>query len=318
MLLITSVPPHFTRACPQTGREVGLKYLETCIKSWRRNGFEPISLNRPEEVKAVSAFGLIECKGVQDDEALFPNKFGPSLGAILDYAPASTPVAIVNADVYMLSGVGIADRLSDICTNSVVAGRRIDVDQLGARDGKVFTLGYDLVAFQADAIPQSASNSTLRSFQLGLPWWDYAFPYSCSTEVPAFRLKEPFLAHHFHTDRWDSSIWTDVSLKAFQACPSIENPELLKNLKTSRAGEFIARQFIDGIFGERFAELPLPLKKTDPFFSRHPRLESLPSAADVAKDSPLDRILQAMAKPTVYKRDPIIRKVKRAIKSITT
>lgn len=329
MLLFTSVPPHFSRKSPKSGKEIGKDYLARCIQSWRRNGFEPVSLNRPDEVDAVRALGLIDCKAVDNHEARLPTKFGPSLGAIFDNSPFRQSVAIVNADVYMLYGLDIAHRVSTLCDSAFVAGRRVDVKNLGARKGRVFELGYDLVAFRTDRIPKTVSNAIIRKFQLGSPWWDYAFPYSCSLEIKALRIKEPLLAHQLHPDRWDPSTWAEIGLEALRACPSITNARIRKMLGSPGEGPAIGQAFIDNLFGERFAEVSFPLFPADPLFWRPPALRdpNKPKRDPIGRKirrhalSKADRyaeIFRGVAKeftnPREDKRDPIGRKLRRAAK----
>lgn len=151
MLLITSVPPVFSRKDRKTGEELGTRYLASCIDSWRKNGFQPLSINRFDEVDAINRLGLIDCLGVSNDEAYFPNRFGPSLGAILDTVSSAEAVGIVNADIYMLSAEGCAEILAQQSQKSIVAARRMDVMDHGASRGNVFELGYDLVAFTPES-----------------------------------------------------------------------------------------------------------------------------------------------------------------------
>ena len=46
--LFTSIPPSITRL-DKAGRNVGERYVEYCIESWRISGFNPISINSSSE-----------------------------------------------------------------------------------------------------------------------------------------------------------------------------------------------------------------------------------------------------------------------------
>jgi len=315
MLLLTSIPPRFSRKSPETGAEIGKDYLARCIQSWRRNGFVPISLNRPDEVDAVSALGIIDCMAVSNREAREPSKFGPCLGAIFDNVPHDQPIAIVNADVYMLYGIGTADRLSRLCEEAVVAGRRLDVTHLGAKQGQVFALGYDLFAFEPRKVPRTVANPIIRHFQLGSPWWDYAFPYACSREIRGLRLKEPFLVHQLHPDRWDPSTWAEIGMAALKACPSIENERIRQARNTPAIGPAIGQAFIDALFENDFEEVALPLRRIDPVFWRLPSVITTPHKRDPIGRK-IRRALKGLPNPDPAERDPLRQKFKRAVRSI--
>jgi len=314
MLLVTSVPPVFSRKDPRTGEEIGHSYLASCIASWRRNGFRPISINRFDEVDAIKASGLIECLGVSNEEARFPQRFGPSLGAILDSVPPTEPVAIINADIYMLSGAASADVLSKRARNAIVAARRIDVTHLGASRGEIYGLGYDLTAFTPAAIPKARSNSLLRQFQLGAPWWDYVLPYSCSEELPAFRIKEPFLTHALHPNRWDNDTWHTLAIEARKACASIKI-ELSRPASRANSEELaIASAFIRELFGNRFTEIEIPLLPPDPLYRTCPRaINTMPRSHAGAKS--FARLLGESKAPNPGERDPVGRKIRRTIRN---
>lgn len=325
MLLVTSVPPVFSRKDPRTGEEVGLRYLASCISSWRKNGFRPISINRSDEEDAINALGLIDCRAVSNANARFPNRFGPSLGAIFDVVPPDEPVVIVNADVYMLSSAGCAEFLWQRSQNSVVAARRIDVSHHGASRGEIFGLGYDLVAFTPAKIPKTVSNARIRRFQLGAPWWDYAFPYCCTEELPAFRIKEPFLTHLLHPDRWDNGVWNELAVVAREACPSIENDEIRKAAGTADEAPAIGLAFIEALFGSRFAEIGLPPFRADAVYQSRPlAIDNIPKFRRVSAEqfrsrdwdfqSLFENVLGNTKEPAPGKRDPIGRKIRRTIK----
>ncbi|MBY0559343.1 hypothetical protein [Hyphomicrobium sp.] len=323
MLLITSVPPVFSRKDRKTGEEIGTRYLKSCIDSWRNNGFRPLSINRLDEVDAINRLGLIDCCGVSNDAAHFPNRFGPSLGALLDVVPPTEPVAIVNSDIYMLSVEGCADFLAQHSQDSIVAARRIDVADHGASRGTIFELGYDLVAFTPAKIPKTISSDRIRRFQLGAPWWDYVFPYSCSEEMPAFRIREPFLTHLLHPDRWDSDVWEKSAVRARDACPSVQNDAMRAAVGSAQLGPAIALGFNEALFGARFCEIEAPPFRSDSVYRSRPLAINPVSQLRLAQSGSRDWDFQSLIEsafgntkvPASGKRDPIGRKIRRAIKS---
>lgn len=204
MRIFTSIPPHY--ADPQKQ-----EYLQACVASWTRCGFEAISLNRQAEVEAVRSMKLLEVIPVRTDEAWYPHRFGPCFGSIFDLAGDNEPVAIVNADIYMMGYPDLSKELASICSSGLTVARRTDVPFLGASTGRVSYGGIDLVALVKSSIPKTTTNSNIRRFQLGVPWWDYIVPILASLEGPVFRIEEPFIVHRSHEDRWDMDVWRNVS-----------------------------------------------------------------------------------------------------------
>lgn len=262
MLLVTSVPPMLSRKDSDTDADIGREYLGSCVESWKRNGFDPVSVNRFDGVEAVEEMNLIDCIGGSNTEVYFSTRFGPCLGAIFDVLPQDRPALITNADIYVITNDGCADFLSNQAQSSVVAARCLNVKRHGAPHEKVFVWGYDRVAFTPSMIPKSTANGLLRRFQLCLPWWDYVFPYSFSEEVPAFRVEDPVFSHLSHPDRWSDSVWHDCAKFARDACPSIENEAITSSVSLAREGPTIAQKYIREIFGNRLVKLdPLLLKE---------------------------------------------------------
>lgn len=221
MKLITSIPPRFSRKHPLFRFEHGRRYLAKCIQSWRRNGFNPISINRPDEVDAIRAMHLIDVIGVPQDEAMIPNKYGPSLGSIFDTLSWDEPAAIINADIYMRRGLDLAREIAALARKALVAARRTDVKTMRSRRGYIYPYGYDFFAFTPSRISKTIRDKRLRSFQLGVPWWDYVFPIMASNEVPGFRIKESFIVHQKHEERWNIELYEQLAAEACRTLSQI-------------------------------------------------------------------------------------------------
>ena len=144
-----------------------LDYLTACVNSWRRCGFDPISLNRPDEVAAIERLGLLEVRAATTDEAWEPKRFGPPLGSVFDIAHPDEPLAIINADIYTLGSAEPNVKLAEICRKGVVAARRTDVSELGASTGEAMQWGYDLFAFVKNTIPRTTSRLPNSPFPVG-------------------------------------------------------------------------------------------------------------------------------------------------------
>jgi len=217
--LFTSIPPRFSRKHSQTGEETGPHYLERCVNSWRANGFDPVSINRPEEAGTIRASGLIDVIEASQQDALVPDRYGPSLGSIFDAAPRNAPFAIVNADIYMRPGAAGTDLAHDIAgrtRKTVLVSRRTDVAHLDALQGTVYACGIDFVALDPSRIPEVIKDADLRRFQLGVPWWDYVLPLAALKHMPAKRIEEPFILHQTHDERWNPEIYTSVVPQAYR------------------------------------------------------------------------------------------------------
>jgi hypothetical protein len=211
MLLFTSIPPRFSRK-DASGNEIGQEYLAACVASWRDNGFEPVSINRPDEVDSVRALGLVDVRAASMREAVWPNRFGPPLGDVFDAMP-DEQVAFTNADIYILRS-DLAQVLKRHGSTDVITARRSDVDHLGAPRCDTFEKGFDFFSFKPATIAPVIRHPDIRRFQLGAPWWDYAFPMACTSCASLVGLREPVIVHQTHMDRWDVAIWKDLGLEA--------------------------------------------------------------------------------------------------------
>ncbi|HVX35422.1 MAG TPA: hypothetical protein VHC71_04295 [Hyphomicrobium sp.] len=215
MLLFTSIPPKFSRK-GRGGEEIGDKYLRACVASWKDNGFEPISINRPDEIEAVAELGLTGTIPAKMNEAFFPNRYGPPLADLFDSLPKNEQVAYVNADIFMLRG-NLADSLREKHDDALVMARRSDLDFLGAGACETFELGLDFFCFNPSRLRNVMADPNIRRFQIGAPWWDYVFPLACMTSTRPLTLHEPIIVHQLHPDRWDPSIWNELGIHAGRA-----------------------------------------------------------------------------------------------------
>jgi hypothetical protein len=242
MKIFTSVPPRFSRRHPIFGWENGRRHLERCIASWRRNGFTPISVNRPEEVDAIKSMHLIEVLGCPQDNVLIAGKYGVSLGSIFDAVGRDEPVAIVNADIYMRYGADLAEEVARLSGDAMLVARRTDVRRLGSASGVTFPYGHDFVAFTPSRIADAIDNVELRRFQLGVPWWDYVFPILAAQEVPVLRVKEPFIVHQLHDERWNDDLYRQVASDAHRTLTKVNDAYLhLEDDGTKAFADSLAR-----------------------------------------------------------------------------
>jgi hypothetical protein len=93
--LYTSLPPHMSRTI--VGAEVGMAYLTECLGSWRRAGFDVVSLNGESEIDAVRQRYQVECLRVAGER--------PSIRDFIAAIRASQALVagIINADVLLFA-----------------------------------------------------------------------------------------------------------------------------------------------------------------------------------------------------------------------
>lgn len=277
MLLYTSVPPRFSRK-DQSGNEIGPEYLAACVESWRDNGFEPVSINRPDEVDSVKALGLLDVLPAKMTEAIWPNRYGPALADLFDALPANERIAYVNADIFMLRG-NLAQVLSGIDDDKLVTARRCDVAGIGAESCEVFQLGLDLLSFNPARVTSITADVKIRRFQLGAPWWDYVFPLACLKSIGLCRLSEPAIVHQRHDDRWDPSIWKELGLRAGQAIVAYFPQGFVPILENVANNNYRERVLAMGFQARLFADLSSTSVAVVPcsYFPRTPTLIEQPS-----------------------------------------
>lgn len=220
--LITSIPPKINRIDPY-GNDIGIEYLRGCIHSWMLNGFTVRTLNRQNEVEQIkSSFRLDPVLFADSDESFYKGRFGPTFGDLLSHVDLSKPVGIINADIHMLRCEDLCSRLEEACHKAFLFAHRVDCEgSLGFQT--VYRHGVDFVAFQPDKILPVLEDEGFKSFKMGLVWWDYVLPIAASFFAPVFRISEPFILHRMHDRAWDSEIYKEMELRAFDVLLRLAN-----------------------------------------------------------------------------------------------
>src|SRR5712672_3855222 len=104
--LYTSLPPELTRTI--AGAEVGMSYLAECVRSWRRAGFDVVSLNGAQEIEAVVRQGYeAECRQISRERPTIDD----FLAAIR--ASQASVAGIINADVLLIADSGLLRTAGD-------------------------------------------------------------------------------------------------------------------------------------------------------------------------------------------------------------
>lgn len=231
MQLITSVPPRLSRLNGE-GHDVGPQHQLRCIESWRANGFDVASVNRPDE--EVPAPVKVE-RMSRRESGYYHNRYGPPLGAAFSVA-RKTRIAITNADIYLSRLDGGAGALEDMTDDAFVFGQRVEARSLDDPAGYMYLLGVDLVAFDVGRYPALVNDPGLRRFQFGCPWWDYVVPIAASFFGPVKRLAPPLLFHHAHEARWLREDQAAMCKAAYKVLT-----RLARQAGTPLARDFLAR-----------------------------------------------------------------------------
>jgi hypothetical protein len=204
IVLHTSLPPKVSRRID--GAEVGQAYLAECVRSWRRAGFDVVSLNSAEEIDVLR--GL-------DYEAEFAQIGGarPSIGDFLNAIRSSgRPVAgIINADIFLSNDAALLDAIADRSAGGMTMIERINIDPVNLRPTGRSCYGFDAFFFRTDLIAQIDIE---HEFLFGQPWWDYWFPLAyVAGGGKLMTVTAPLLFHLDHTQGWIQQQWIDNAKK---------------------------------------------------------------------------------------------------------
>ena len=206
MLLITSAFPKLKRL-DERGDNVGEQLVGQCLRSWQANGFRIVSVhNAAEKALLGDGFPGVEYRFVEEDLGPGARKT-PSFAALFAGLDKDEPVGLVNADISMAPFPGFADRLAAVAADHTAVMHRWEVPSLTGRQGRRFDLGVDLIAFTPGRLAGVIERFTALGYQLGVPWWDYAFPVAASLHAPLAYVADPILLHHTHDLAWNEDEW---------------------------------------------------------------------------------------------------------------
>jgi len=185
------------------------------IESWRKIGFDVVSINCPDEIQRLREFfpkvrfvqarrnarELLGKPLIYFDEFL---KFFQRSGSEI--------CGIVNSDIHLVADQGIVPFIKTHAQNSLIYGSRTEVDSLDLLEGEVCQTGFDFFFFDKSLIscfPES-------EFCIGMPWWDYWVPLIPAVEgFQTKRLVSPFAYHIRHTCEWEKEKWLLLAKRFF-------------------------------------------------------------------------------------------------------
>ncbi|HZX30417.1 MAG TPA: glycosyltransferase [Rhodocyclaceae bacterium] len=165
------------------------------IKSWQKLGFEVTSINPPEELPLLKEHypGVRFVTAPRNGRALV-GKPCVFIDDILEHFKSSDAdfFGIVNSDIFLCADDDLVDVIGRNVTDSLVYGSRVEIKRYGSALGRTYHYGFDYFFFDQrllDVYPKSR-------FMLGIPWWDYWFPfYAGQAGIPIKRL-DSYLAFH--------------------------------------------------------------------------------------------------------------------------
>ncbi|MEA2080520.1 MAG: glycosyltransferase family 2 protein, partial [Pseudomonadota bacterium] len=174
------------------------------IQSWLDLGFEVISLNIQKELELLQpqfpGVKFVRARRNGSKLAGKPYVFVDDVLAALKET-AHQVVGIVNADVELRAKPQIIDYLNQEAPVSFICASRIDVEQAEDSEGKLYHRGFDLFFFNQNIVDRLPKTN----FMLGVPWWDYWFPYAVIEQgIPVKRIETPFGYHIRHEVNYNS------------------------------------------------------------------------------------------------------------------
>ncbi len=176
----------------------GIEHQQRALASWRRLGFEVVSLNCGEEIGVLRPdFPDVEFVEVTKDGRAETGRPLVYLDDILDYFRRRDDAicGIVNSDIELEDDPVFADIVRREAADGLVYGSRIDFEDTGTRSGTVYRGGYDFFFFPRAYLDHYRGSGLM----LGMPWWDYWLPVSTLLRGGiAKRLEGSFAFHEDH------------------------------------------------------------------------------------------------------------------------
>ncbi|XHY19151.1 hypothetical protein SuNHUV7_39670 (plasmid) [Pseudoseohaeicola sp. NH-UV-7] len=210
--LITSLPPSFCRV-DGTGVDVGAHWLETCVRSWVKHGFQPVTVNSEKEV--LPEFELLpEFTQLKVDKDGF-DQFGKRYVALGDMIECvlqnyDGPIAITNSDIALDLTEAARSQIDSLNPGSCIVCNRIDIETPDFDQGVRYSAGFDFFVFHTSDLKKLSANG----MYFGTPWWDYFLPVNLLNQGIRRLPSEGIVAYHLtHADRWKRRLWRKLGLQ---------------------------------------------------------------------------------------------------------
>ena len=183
------------------------------INSWRKLGFEVISVNSRIEIDDISKefpeITFVEADRNACSYAGKPFVYFDDVLAALDRSGSSV-CGIVNSDILLITDGEFLNYIGKEATKSFVIGSRMDVASLSELQGEEYFAGFDFFFFDRAFIREYPHSV----FCLGLPWWDYWAPIvPLMKGITVKQLITPVAYHVKHSQNWSMQLFNDYSIK---------------------------------------------------------------------------------------------------------
>lgn len=200
-LLITSLPPRMSRVAADE-KDIGAAYQRACIESWRAASFDPVSVNSSDE-DYPHAMRMAKVHRNASAVTGRPHVYFQDMLSIAAAQAQGKPFCITNADILMLPGSDLAERVMSLRPGEILFSRRTDIEQVGSTSGVPYDKGFDFFAMHPDDL---SGVSTQMIF--GAPWWDHFLPLLMYLRGCKIHQADPKkILHLDHTERWNWSVW---------------------------------------------------------------------------------------------------------------
>jgi hypothetical protein len=196
--LYTSLPPRSERLA--AGRELGTVYQRECIASWRRLGFDVVSLNARAEIEALLPLGYeVTFKEVASSRPRISDFL-----AVVKEEPAAV-AGIINADCMMVANAAAISLVLQSARQGLVLVERLNIGADDVKATGVSCCGFDLLLFATQVLDDLEFD---REISIGTPWWDYWFPIAYRLAGgELFSAPAPLLMHLDHPQSWSWEAW---------------------------------------------------------------------------------------------------------------
>jgi tetratricopeptide repeat protein len=207
----TSIPPRLSRR--NAGQSIGEAYQRLCVRSWLDCGFRILSVNDLEEIEClVKCYPEVTFVPTSRNASAWTGRKNPFiadlLGALLD---APEPVTgIINSDLVFEPSLAW-QRLPELVRDTIVIGQRYDTTSLLSGTFRRYYPGIDFFFFDRSLAEKLIPDAT--PFAMGLPWWDYWFPFAASCHRrQILAIDRPGIVHLIHKQAYLDQPWRDFAI----------------------------------------------------------------------------------------------------------
>jgi hypothetical protein len=241
--LYTSLPPRIERVA--VGRKLGAMYQRECVASWRRLGFDVVSLNGRAEIEALLPLGYdVTFK----EAAASPPRINDFL-AVIKEEPAAV-AGIINADCMIVANDPAISLVVHSAEQGLVLVERLNIGADDLRATGASCYGFDLILFAKHVLNSLEFDTEIT---IGTPWWDYWFPLAYqSAGGELFSAPAPMLMHLDHPLGWSREIWLAHGRKMHDSlarkCKSVSSFPFVKYDQTNELSDSEVCEFATAAF----------------------------------------------------------------------